>query len=149
MVEFRFNIPAGAEAAAARERESTRAQLGRELEQAVAELRSAEARGDADTVRALETNVLPALMRRVRIYGVATSLKGLKQYIKVDQVTWNGEHALQHLESLGFAMPTSEKKLALRVRAFVRDLILDGKGNMLPENLFSYRIAIVVGVPKS
>lgn len=148
MVEFRFDIPPGAEAAAAREREIARAQLGQELERAVEELRSAAARGDADSVQALETKVLPALMLRVRICGVESLPKGIKQSIKVDNVAWKGEPALQHLESLGFVRPTSTKKLAFRVRTFVRDLILDGKGSMVPEELFTLRMSLVVGVPK-
>lgn len=149
MVEFRFNIPPGAEEAAAKEREIARAQLGQELERAVEELRSATACGDADTVRALETKVLPALMQRVRIHGVATLPRGLKQFIKVENVAWSGEPALKHLETLGFVRPTSTKKLAFRVRTFVRDLILDGKGDTVPDDLFTLRMSLVVGVPKS
>jgi len=149
VVEFRFNIPPGAEEAAAKEREIARAKLGQELEQAVDELRAAKVRGDAETVLALEAKVLPALMHRVRIYGVATFPKGLKQFLKVENVAWSGEPALRHLEALGFVRPASAKKLAFRVRSFVRDLILDGKGDSLPENLFSIRITLLVGVPQS
>src|SRR5262245_38083564 len=140
MVEFRFNIPPGAEEAAAKERETARAKLGQDLTRAVDELRAAMARGDDDAVRALETKVLPALMQRVRIYGVATPLKGLRQFLKVENVAWSGEPALQCLEALGFVRPASAKKLALRVRTFVRDLILDGKGDTLPDSLFSIRM---------
>lgn len=69
-MEFRFNVPPGAEEAAAQERALARKQLGEDLKLAVEQLRAAKAAKDAEAVRRLEAKVLPSLMVRIRVYGV-------------------------------------------------------------------------------
>src|SRR5262245_9588785 len=121
-----------------------RSRIQADLKQAVDKLRAAKAKKDAKAVRHLETTVLPRLLLRARSLGVGLP-EGMKASIKVGKVEWNGEAALCHLESLGFRRPSSKQQLRKRVYEFVRKLILDGKGALLPDELFDIPLSLLVG----
>ncbi len=143
---IRFNIrpKPGAKEAARRELEDARRRVHKELWLAVDELHKARRSGNESRIHELTHQVLPALWLRVRVVGINEVPERLTSPLKVGKVRWAGEEALRHLESLGFRKPGSKQQLPKRVHAFVRKLILDGKGDSLPEHLFDIPLSLII-----